>query len=151
MALGYLTLWLASSQADALSNLRMLIDYRRLAAGGFKVTIYERRKNLGGLWSFSKQPENAGDSEGRFASAVYDDLHTTGTSEEDNARHLLPYPQFMDYLHRLEKICESAEQRSEDDEMEGNLPFQWTLELEWIRQNRREIREAFMERSKIEQ
>lgn len=57
----------------------------------------------------------------------------------------------MDYLHRLGKICESAEQRSEDDEMEGNLPFQWTLDLDWIRQNRRENREAFMERSKIEQ
>lgn len=54
----------------------MLIEHRRLAEEGFIVTLYERRRHLGGLWHFSKQAENAGNSEGRFASAVYGDLQT---------------------------------------------------------------------------
>lgn len=59
------------------------------------------------------------------------------------ARHLMPYPQFMDYLLRLEKLCEAADATLEE-KIQDNLPFKWTLELDFIRQNRREIREAFI-------
>lgn len=77
----------------------------------------------------------------------------TGTEADHNARHLLPYSQFMDYLLRLEKMCKGADQQRPKigDADESNPPFKWTLELDWIRQNRREIREAFMKHPKDEQ
>lgn len=87
---------------------------------------------------------------GRLSMAKAAEIRTV-TSDKDNARHLVPYPQFMDYLLRLEKVCEAADQSLEDEEVEGNLPFKWTLEMDWIRQNRREIREAFMAHSKTDQ
>lgn len=64
-----------------------------------------------------------------------------GDDDDAEARHELPFPKFMDYLLRLEKACVAADRGLRYD---GNLPFRWTLAMDWIRQNRREIREAFM-------
>lgn len=84
-------------------------------------------------------------------------LDVTDVPEDENGRHVLLYPQWMDYLLRLEKMCETADEaskRKEDEDSEDEaetLPFKWTLELDWIRQNRRVIREAFMALLKKEQ
>lgn len=43
---------------------------RRLAAEGFKVCVFDRRSQAGGLWNFSPDPNAP------FASAVYGDLQT---------------------------------------------------------------------------
>lgn len=48
----------------------MLTVYRRLAAEGFQIDVYERQRQAGGLWNFSPDPKAP------FASAVYRDLQT---------------------------------------------------------------------------
>lgn len=69
-----------------------MVLYRRLAAEGFRVTIYERRKLPGGVWNYTKDSDTTSIdsllmtawnrwSEGpnrrpTFASAVYKDLQT---------------------------------------------------------------------------
>lgn len=55
-------------------------------------------------------------------------------------RHELPHPKFMDYLLRLELTCLEADSRTTYPQ---NLPFRWTVDHEWILQNRRGIRAKF--------
>lgn len=69
-------------------------------------------------------------------------------ADDENPRHSMPYPQFMDYLLRLERACEHADKGLKENE--ENLPFKWTLELDWIRQNRRGIRDAFIKLQETE-
>lgn len=79
---------------------------RRLAQEGFNVTLYERHKHIGWLWNFSKQPEHAGNSEGRFASAVYADLATNFPRQlmELQDHRLENQPLFMSHDRVLEYL-----------------------------------------------
>jgi len=51
----------------------------------------------------------------------------------------------MDYLLRLESLCEQADKGRSWNATQGNNPsFRWTLELDLVRTKRRKIRGAFM-------
>lgn len=69
-------------------------------------------------------------------------------SDDAQAEHVVPMPQYMDYLLRLEQACVLADRGRKLDD---NLPVRWTLELDWITQNRRLIREAFLENTDKDQ
>lgn len=54
---------------------------------------------------------------------------------------MIPYPIFMDYLLRLQQVCELADRGLGVQKI---APFKWTVELDWIRQNRGAICSAFL-------
>lgn len=64
---------------------------------------------------------------------------------EEDAQHRLPYPLFMDYLLRLESLCDRADKGRLWRVTPVNNPiFRWTLELDLVRTKRGEIRGAFL-------
>lgn len=82
-----------------------------------------------------------------FVSRYWSD-HITARSlirRNQDPRHRLPYPMFMDYLYRLESLCKEGDRhRQFHDTSHNNLVFRWTLELDLVMKKRRKIREAFM-------
>ncbi|KAL1875431.1 monooxygenase [Diaporthe australafricana] len=65
----------------------------------------------------------------------------------EDPQHTLPYPMFMDYLIRLESLCEVSDKTQTCNVSHGsNTPFRWTWELDLVRTKRREIRTAFLAR-----
>lgn len=106
-----------------------MVLYRRLAAEGFRVTIYERRKLPGGVWNYTKDSDTTSIdsllmtawnrwSEGSnrrptFASAVYKDLQTNFPRQlmelQDHAwahqplfmSHSLVYSYLLDYAKQM--------------------------------------------------
>lgn len=80
-----------------------------------------------------------------FVSRFFSDLIRSLSPRKEDPQHRLPYPLFMDYLFRLEILCEQADEGRSWNGTQGNNPiFCWTLELDLIRTKRREIRGAFM-------
>ncbi|POS73928.1 hypothetical protein DHEL01_v207674 [Diaporthe helianthi] len=64
---------------------------------------------------------------------------------QEDAQHRLPYPLFMDYMLRLESLCDQADKGRLGGVIPGSHPiFRWTMELDLVRTKRAEIRGAFM-------
>lgn len=80
-----------------------------------------------------------------FVSRVFSGRLQCSRRQKESSRHRLPYPLFMDYLLRLERLCEESD-RGQKWRMTRffNPVFRWTWELDLIRTKRREIREAFL-------
>lgn len=80
----------------------------------------------------------------RLSISLTDGVLLLGVPSEDAHKelvcHELPHPKFMDYLLGLELTCLEADGPSTFGQ---NMPCQWTLEHEWVLQNRREIRTKF--------
>lgn len=84
-----------------------------------------------------------------FVSRFFSNYIRSLSPRKEDPQHRLPYPIFMDYLFRLESLCEQADKGRSWNGTQGNNPiFRWTLELDLIRTKRREIRGAFICQSK---
>lgn len=80
-----------------------------------------------------------------FVSRVFSGRLQWSRSKREGSHHRLPYPLFMDYLLRLESLCEESDKgRKWHVSQYCNPVFRWTWELDLVRTKRREIREAFL-------
>lgn len=79
-----------------------------------------------------------------FVSRFFCGLLQSLRQRKEESHHRLPYPLFMDYLLRLESLCEEADKGRRWRLMPTVNPvFHWTWELDLIRTKRRKIREMF--------
>lgn len=80
-----------------------------------------------------------------FVSRVFSGRLRWSRRQKESSHHRLPYPLFMDYLLRLEILCEESDKdRKWRMSPCYNPVFRWTWELDLVRTKRREIREAFL-------
>lgn len=79
-----------------------------------------------------------------FVSRFFSDQVRALCRRSEDSQHRLPYPLFMDYLLRLESICEQADKSQAWSVSSYTNPvFRWTCELDLVRTKRREIRDEF--------
>ncbi|KAI3399625.1 hypothetical protein diail_6266 [Diaporthe ilicicola] len=84
-----------------------------------------------------------------FVSRFFSGHLPSPCKRKEHPEHRLPYPKFMDYLLRLESVCEQSDKvRTWSRSRYHNPVFRWTWELDLIRTKRREIRGAFLARPK---
>lgn len=85
-------------------------------------------------------------AQAEFVARFFADLLRSLRLRKEDPQHRLPYPLFVDYLLRLESLCEQADKcRSWNGTYVIDNPvLRWPLELDLVRTKRREIRGAFM-------
>lgn len=80
-----------------------------------------------------------------FVSRLFSDQVRSLRQRNEDSQHRLPYPLFMDYLLRLESLCEQSDNSQAWSVSRYTNPvFRWTHELDLLRTNRREIRNEFL-------
>lgn len=80
-----------------------------------------------------------------FVSRFFADQLRSLRQRNEDSQHRLPYPLFMDYLLRLESLCEQSDNSQACSVSRYTNPvFRWTIELDLLRTRRREIRDKFL-------
>lgn len=80
-----------------------------------------------------------------FVSRFFADRSRSLRQRNEDSQHRLPYPLFMDYLLRLESLCEQSDNSQAFSASRYTNPvFRWTCELDLLRTKRREIRDEFL-------
>ncbi|KAL2291941.1 hypothetical protein FJTKL_10643 [Diaporthe vaccinii] len=80
-----------------------------------------------------------------FVSRFFADQLRSLRQRDEDSQHRLPYPLFLDYLLRLESLCEKSDNSQEWSVSRYTNPvFRWTYELDLLRTKRREIRDEFL-------
>lgn len=80
-----------------------------------------------------------------FVSRFFADQLRSLRQRNEDSQHKLPYPLFMDYLLRLESLCEQSDNSQACSVSRYTNPvFRWTCELDLLRTKRREIRDEFL-------
>lgn len=83
-----------------------------------------------------------------FISRFFSDQVRSLCPRTQDSQHRLPYPLFMDYLLRLESLCDQADKSQAWNVSRYTNPvFRWTCELDLVRTHRREIRDEFLAHS----
>ncbi|KAJ0118997.1 hypothetical protein J7T55_013232 [Diaporthe amygdali] len=80
-----------------------------------------------------------------FISRVFAGRIRLSSLTEASPQHRMPYPKFMDYLLRLERLCEQADKGRTWQVGKAKIPApRWTAELDLVMTRRNEIRGAFL-------